>query len=111
MNQSLESILQILFAVFCIIFGLDKFLEFLPTCSLISDIPQSGMIATGVIEIIIGIALLLKKYTLTSLRVATAIMIGGLGFRLFKGTYDLGAAAFGSILGLVLIVLHKKRNP
>ena len=77
MNQSLESILQIIFAVFCIIFGLDKFLEFLPACSLMSDIPQSGMIATGVIEIIIGIALLLKKYTLTSLRVATAIMIGG----------------------------------
>ena len=110
MNQSLESILQIIFAVFCIVFGLDKFLEFLSTCSLTNHIPQSGMIVTGVIEILIGIALLLKKYTLTSLRLATAIMIGGLAFHLFKGTYDLGGAAFGSILGLVLIVLNKRKN-
>ena len=110
MNQSLETILRLLFAGFCIVFGIDKFLEFLPACSLTAYIPPSAMMATGVLEIILGIALFLNKYTLTVLRLITGLMLGGLILHLLKGTYDVGGAAFGAIVGLILIIAYKRRN-
>jgi len=110
MNPSLENMLQILFAVFCIVFGIDKFLEFLPTCSLTNHIPQSGMMVTGILEIILGIALLLKKYTFTALRLVTGIMLGGLILHLMTGSYDVGGAVFGAVLGLILIVSQKRKS-
>ena len=110
MNANLEKTLLILFAIFCIGFGIDKFIEFLPSCSLTEYISQRGLMVTGVLEIVIGILLLLNKYTLPALRLATAIMIGGLAMHLVKGTYDITGAAFGALLGLVLIFSQKSRN-
>ena len=109
MNPTLVNILRILFAIFCIGFGMDKFLEFLPICSLTSHIPPSGMIGIGVLEIIIGLLLLLNKKVLWSLRLATAIMFGGLIMHLIKGTYDCGGALIGVIIGFILIYLYKKQ--
>lgn len=111
MTPTLENILLILFAIFCIAFGLDKFLEFLPTCSLTSHIPKNGLMLIGVLEILIGISLLLKKkYTLTALRLAVAIMFGGVIFHLLKGTYDIGGAVIGVVLGVILIVSQKRNQ-
>ena len=110
MNSNIEKVLQISFAIFCIAFGIDKFIEFLPHCSLTDQISRRGMIATGVIEIGIGILLLLNKYTLLSLRLATAIMFGGVAMHLAKGTYDITGAAFGTILGVVLIFIQRNKS-
>ena len=103
----MKQILQIAFALFCIAFGIDKFYQFLPTCSLISHIPPVGMMVIGVMEILIGIALLLDRYTLTALRLAVAIIIGGILMHLLTGTYDIGGAVLGSVLGLATIFLYK----
>lgn len=110
MKSSTLNILRIAFAIFFIGFGIDKFVEFLPTCSLTNYIPQEGMMITGVLEIVLGIAILLDKYVLLSLRIATAISIGGLLFHLLTGTYDCGGAAFGSIFGLILIFVYKENK-
>ena len=108
MNPATVHIVQILFALFCILFGIDKFVEFLPTCSLLNYLPKSAMMVTGVLEIAIGILLLLKKQILLVLRLATAIMIGGLLLHVVKGTYDFSGALIGGLLGLFLIFAHKK---
>ena len=108
MNPTTIKILRILFALFCLVFGVDKFLEFLPTCNLNQQIPPIGMQFTGIFQIIIGILLLLNKWVLLALRIVTAIIIGGLLMHLFIGQYDLTGALFGSMLGLLLIFNYKK---
>jgi len=108
MNPAIINIVQIAFAIFCIVFGIDKFVEFLPTCSLTTVIPKEGMMITGVLEIGIGIMLLLKKHTLLILRIGTAIILGGLLMHIVKGTDDVGGALLGSIMGLFLIIAHKR---
>lgn len=110
MNLKVVGLLQIAFALFCIIFGLDKFLEFLPTCSLVNHIPANGMIVIGCLEIIVGMVLLTKQYTLLSLRVATAMIIGGIIFHLATGTYDFGGGLIGAFIGLFLIYQYKRRD-
>ncbi len=110
MNPTLVNTIQILFALFCILFGIDKFVEFLPTCSLLNYLPKSAMMVTGVLEILIGILLLLKKQTLLVLRLATAIMLGGFLLHIVKGTYDFSGALIGGLVGLFLIFAHKKTS-
>jgi len=110
MKPIILKILRIVFAIFSIGFGIDKFVDFLPTCSLTAYIPHEGMMVTGILEIIAGIALLIKKQVLLSLRMVTALSMGGLMFHLFTGTYDFLGATFGTILGLMLIFAYKKIN-
>jgi hypothetical protein len=107
MNQKIAGTIHILFALICIVFGIDKLIEFLPTWSLTSHIFQTGMIVTGVLEIGIGIMLFLKKYTLLSLKLGTAIMFGGMLVHVIDGTYDFSGALVGLIMGMFLIYEHK----
>lgn len=109
MNPTFINVLRIVFALNCIIFGVDKFFEFLPTCSLTNHISQRGLIVTGVIEIILGFLLLLKKWELWVLRIGTGIMIGGVAFHLAKGSYDISGALIGALIGLFLIFAYKKQ--
>ncbi len=110
MNQKSVNFLRVLVALFCIFFGADKFLELIPTCSLINHITPEGMFVLGVLEIIIGVALLGKWNILLMARLATAMMIGGLLMHLIKGTNDFGGATVGALLGLSLIFTYKKFN-
>ena len=103
MNPSLVNILRIAFGIFCIVFGMDKFLEFLPTCSLIPNLPPFSMEAVGVLEIGIGILLLLNKYTRPTLLIVTAIMSSGVLLHILLGTSDFSGALVGTIWGILLI--------
>ena len=102
--------LRIVLSLFCLVFGVDKFLEFLPICNLVNDLPKEAIIGLGVTEIVLGMALFSKKYLLISARLATAIMIGGMTMHLLKGTNDFGGALIGTIIGLLLIFTYKKLN-
>jgi len=109
MNLPFLNVLRITFALFCIAFGIDKFFQFLPTCSLTQYIPPIGMLITGIIEIGFGIILLIKKYELLALRILTGLIIGGLILHLVKGSTDFSGAIIGSLMGLFLIFAYKKQ--
>ena len=109
MNPTFLNVVRIGFALFCIGFGLDKFLYFLPTCSLTQYISPTGMLITGIIELVFGMALLFKKYELMALRILTALIIGGLMLHLIKGTTDFNGAIVGSLMGLFLIFAYKRQ--
>jgi len=110
MSSTLFSNIRIFFALFCILFGLDKFVSFLPTCSLTEFISPIGMFVTGILELIFGSLLLFKQKELLALRILTAITIGGLMLHLIKGRYDISGGIIGSIIGLYLIFAYKKLN-
>lgn len=103
-------VFRIIFIIICLSFGIDKFIKFLPTCSLTGHISQRGIIFTSILEIAAGICLLLRKKELLAIRVATAVMIGGLLLHIIKGNYDLSGALIGASIGLILIFDYKKRK-
>ena len=110
MNQKLVNALRLLFALFCILFGANKFLELFPTCSLISHITSKGMMVLGILEITLGVALVYNQHTLLLARLGTAIIIGGFIMHIVKGTNDYGGAIIEATMGLFLIFTLKKRN-
>lgn len=107
MNTTFVNILRITFGLFCIAFGIDKFVEFLPTCSLTYHAPNYLMQGTGILEIGIGILLILDKYTMSTLQLITVVMFSGVLLHTLIGTYDFGGAFIGSIWGMALVYLYK----
>ena len=100
---NLTNAAKILFALACIIMGIDKFAEFLPHCTLLSFIPKEMMWGTGVLEIILGVMIFLNKNVSLAIKLGTAIMAGGVALHLFTGTYDMSGALISTILGAIYL--------
>ena len=117
MNAKVTMGLRILFGVFCLIFGVNKFVGFLEMPAIPGDggtlmtiYATSGfMKIIGVLEILGGLALLLNKYVPLSLIFMVAIMFNAF---LFHALHDMGGiagAVLGLILGLLLVYAYKSR--
>jgi len=106
MNPKVTMGLRILFGVFCLIFGVNKFVGFLPMPAIPGDggtlmeiYATSGfMTIIGILEILGGLALLLNKYVPMALIFMVAIMFNAF---IFHALHDMGGIA-GSVLGLIL---------
>lgn len=110
-------VLRMLFGAFVLIFGLNKFLNFMPFPELPADAAtlmglyaSSGFLKIiGVLEILGGLALLLNKYVPLALTFMVAIMFNA---ALFHGLHDpanIGGAIVGLLLSLVLVYAYKDR--
>ena len=100
---NLTNAAKILFALACIIMGIDKFAEFLPYCTLLDFIPKEMMWGTGVLEIILGLLIFMNKNTSLAIKLGTAVMGGGVLLHLATGTYDMSGALISTILGVVYL--------
>ena len=117
MNPKVTMGLRILFGLFLLIFGLNKFLGFMPFPPIPGDGGTlMGIYATsgffkiiGVLEISSGLALLLGKYVPLALTFAMAIMINAAIFHGLHAPGAIGAAALGLLLAIVLVYAHKDR--
>ena len=117
MNPKITMGLRILFGVFCLVFGLNKFLGFMP----FPEIPGDGgilmgiyatsgfMKIIGVIEILAGLALLLNKFVPLSLTFLVAIMFNALLFHALHDMANIGGAVLGLVLGLLLVYANRGR--
>lgn len=117
MNPKVTMGLRILFGVFCLIFGLNKFLGFLPMPEISGDggtlmgiYATSGfMTIIGVLEILGGLALLLNKFVPLSLTFLVAIMFNAFLFHALHDMANIGGAVLGLVLGLLLVYANKDR--
>ncbi len=117
MNPKITMGVRILFGLFVIIFGLNKFLNFMP----FPEIPGDGgtlmgiyftsgfLKLIGILEIIFGIALLANKYVPLALTILVAIMFNAAIFHLLHDPANVGGAIVGLALGLFLIWANKDR--
>ena len=117
MSSKVKMGLRILFGVFCLIFGINKFAGFMP----MPDIPGDGgvlmgiyatsgfMAIIGVLEILGGLALVTNKFVPLALTFLTAVMFNAFVFHLLHDMAGIGGAVLGIGLSLTLVALHKDR--
>lgn len=115
MNPKVTMGLRILFGIFCLIFGVNKFVGFLP----FPEIPGDGgtlmgiyatsgfMKIIGVLEILGGLALIVGKYVPMALVWMTAIMFNAFLFHLLHDMGGIGGAVVGLLLSLLLVYNYK----
>ena len=117
MNAKVVMGLRILFGVFCLVFGLNKFLNFLPFPPIPGD---GGTLMTiyftsgflkiiGVLEIIFGLALIVGKYVPLALTVLGAIMFNAFLFHALHDMGNIAGAVIGCLMNLILAYAYKDR--
>jgi len=117
MNEKVTTAIRIIFGLFCLFFGINNFAKFIVFPPIPGDggellriYAESGfMNLIGVLEILGGIALLVKKYIPLALTVLIAILFNATLFHVLHDPGNIAGALLGLILGLVLVYAYKVR--
>ena len=117
MNSKVIMGVRILLGVFCIIFGLNKFIGFLPMPEIAGDggtlmgiyVTSGFMTIIAVLELLGGIALVANKFVPLALTVLTAIMFNAFLFHLLHDMGGIGGAVLGLLLCLILVYANRDR--
>jgi putative oxidoreductase len=114
MNSTFTNILRIILGLALVVFGLNKFLEFFPTpemaragANFIESLESSGYIlyAVAILEIIVGLLLLIKKWVPFALILLVPISVNILFFHLFLDVSGLAVAI--AIVAINIILIYK----
>jgi uncharacterized membrane protein YphA (DoxX/SURF4 family) len=120
MNKTVTLIIRILVGLAMVVFGANKFLNFMPQPDP-ATIPADMMTLMGVLmsspfmsiigalEVAGGLALLLNKYVPLALTFIIAIMFVAMLLHLFYDSANVVGAAVFLVLSLVLVYAHKDR--
>ncbi len=109
MNSKVFMVLRILLGIFILVFGVNKFANFLPMPELSGDAgayfgalnSSKTLMLVGIVEIIAGIALILNKYGALFALILMSISVNAF---LFHAVLDPGGIG-GSVVLLVLNIL------
>jgi putative oxidoreductase len=115
MNSTFTKIVRYFLALMLLVFGLNKFLKFLPMPELppsaaefMTELAATGYVlpVVGLIEISIGILLLINKWTPFALVLLAPISVNILLFHLFLDLPGIGGALIVAVLNGILIYKH-----
>ena len=117
MNPKVTMGLRILFGLFLLLFGVNKFANFMPFPPIPGDggtlmgiYFTSGFLKLiGILEILGGLALLTGKYVPLALTFMVAIMFNAAVFHALHDPANIVAAIVGLVLGLALVYAYKDR--
>ena len=117
MNEKVTTGIRIIFGLFCLFFGINNFAQFLTFPPIPGDggellriYADSGfMNLISVLEILGGLALLVKKYIPLALTVLIAILFNATIFHALHDPGNIIGALLGLIMGLVLVYVYKVR--
>ncbi|WP_291119034.1 DoxX family membrane protein [Flavobacterium sp. UBA6135] len=118
MNSKFTLIVRILLGLILVVFGLNKFLNFIPLPELpenagnfMTSLGETGYVLpiVGVLEICIGAMLLLKKWVAFALILLVPISLNILLFHLFLDLPGLSVALMIVLLNAILIYKHWKQ--
>ncbi len=117
MNSTFTTIVRLVLALILILFGTNKFFGFIPMfemppagANFIESLNTSGYVlyVVGVLEIIIGLLLLLKKWVPFALILLAPITFNILLFHLFLDVSDIWVAIVIVALNTILIYKYWK---
>ena len=115
MNSMFTKIVRILLGIMLVVFGANKFLHFIPMESptgsagdFMNSLGATGYIfpVVGVLEVLIGAMLLLKKWGAFALILLAPISINILLFHLFLDIPGVAVALLVTIFNVILIYKH-----
>ena len=111
-----EIIIRILLGLMVLVFGLNKFLHFIPmpphpgeSGEFMGALAKSGYIfpIVAIVEIVTGVLLLINKYKALALIILFPVMLNAFLFHLFLDAAGIGGAAFAIIMNVFLIFTNK----
>jgi len=118
MNKKITIVVRILLGAFLLIFGLNKFIGFMPPPEISEQMgavmgalmSSNFMTIIGVIEIVSGGLLLAGKYLPLALTFTIAVMLNAALFHILMDTpANGGGAIIGLVLAIVLAYANKDR--
>jgi putative oxidoreductase len=110
-------IIRILFGLMLVIFGLNKFLQFIPIPPMpeaagefMGALVKSGylMLAVAIVEIVTGVLLLADKYKSLALIVVFPVILNAFMFHLFLDIAGIGGATFAFLMNIFLLFSNKE---
>ena len=115
MSPKVTMALRIIFGIFCLVFGINKFLNFMPFPPIPGDggtlleiYTTSGFLKIiGVLEIIFGLLLIVGKFVPLALTVLVAIMFNAIIFHALHFIGGIGGAVAGLALSLILVYAYR----
>lgn len=111
-------IVRILLGLMMLVFGLNKFLQFIPFPAMANEasefmgaLMKTGYIMpiVGIVEIVAGASLLLNKYTSLLLVILFPVLLNAFLFHLFLDIKGIGGALFAIGMNVFLIFASKNR--
>ncbi len=111
-------IARIVLGLILVLFGLNGFLQFMPMPEMTAEAGElmGAMAKAGyffpiiaIVEIIVGILLLINKYTALALIVLFPIMLNAFLFHLFLDIAGIGGAALAVTLNTFLLIADKEK--
>ncbi|NHM05969.1 DoxX family membrane protein [Flavobacterium sp. CYK-4] len=118
MNSQFTTLVRITLGILLVVFGSNKFLHFIPmppptgsAADFMNSLGATGYIfpVVGILEVLIGAMLLLKRWVAFALILLAPISINILLFHLFLDIPGLGAALVVALLNGILIYKHWKQ--
>ena len=115
MNSMFTKIVSIVLGIMLVLFGANKFSGFIPlpelpekAASFMTSLGATGYVlkTVGVLEILIGVMLLLKKWVAFALTLLAPISINILLFHVFLDVAGIGGALLVTVLNGILIYKH-----
>lgn len=112
MNSQFTKLMRILLGAILVVFGLNKFLTFIPApelpesaASFINSLASTGYVmpVVGVIEIMIGLLLLFNKWVAFALVVLVPISVNILLFHLFLDIPGISGALLVTLFNAILM--------
>lgn len=116
MNKA-KLIIRILFGLMLVIFGLNKFLQFMPMPPMpeaagmfMGALVKSGylMVVVAIIEIVTGVLLLVNKYQSLALVIVFPVILNAFLFHLFLDLPGIGGAAIAIAMNIFLFLANKE---
>ncbi len=117
MNAKVFMVLRILLGIFVIVFGINKFLNFLPMPELSADagayfgalINSKTMILVALVEIIAGLALISNKYGALLAIILMSVSVNAVLFHAVLDPGGIGGAAVLLLLNIAVLVGYKEK--
>lgn len=118
MNSTFTKILRFLLGIILLVFGLNKFLFFMPMPALpenaeefMNSLTATGYVlqVVGVIEILVGLLLIINRWVAFALLVLVPISINILLYHIFLDLPSIGGAILVAVINIILIYKHWAR--